>query len=123
MSGDLLVPASFDGPSALFRGEVCDGRGGSAGRAIARERRGAGVLGRGQLDFSKANAGLLCYAWFGLSFEPLAAVIGVKLVSGDHVACFLSGLAVGQIWTLMPHFHNKSGRKMSFSHARRVWVG
>ena len=38
VSGDLLVPASLDGPSALFRG---DGRGGSAGRAIARARSGA----------------------------------------------------------------------------------
>ena len=105
VSGDLLVPASLDGPSALFRG---DGRIGGAGHCAGEERRGAGVLGRGQLDFGKLNAGFLCYAWLGLSFEPLTAVIVVKLVSGDHVACFLSGLAVGPIWTLMPHFHSKT---------------
>ena len=58
---------------------------GGAGHCAGEERRGAGVLGRGQLDFVKSNAGFLCYAWFGLSFEPLTDVIGVKLVSGAHI--------------------------------------
>ena len=40
-----------------------------------------------------------CLGWLGLSFEPLTAIIGVKLVSGAHIACFLSGFAVGPIWT------------------------
>jgi len=29
--------------------------------------------------------------WLGLSFEPPTAFIGVKLVSGAHIAFFLSG--------------------------------
>ena len=64
-----------------------------------------------------------CLGWLGLSFEPLTAIIGVKLVPGAHIVCFLSGLAAGPIWTGMPHFHNKSGSNVSISHARRVWVG
>ena len=38
-----------------------------------------------------------CLGWLGLSFEPLTAIIGVKLVSGAHIACFLSGSVVGPI--------------------------
>jgi len=32
-----------------------------------------------------------CLGWLGLSFEPPTAFIGVKLVSGAHIAFFLSG--------------------------------
>jgi hypothetical protein len=61
--------------------------------------------------------------WLGLSFEPLTAIIGVKLVWGDHIACFLCGLEAGPVWTLKSHFHNKLDHKDHFFHSPRVWVG